>query len=117
MITKKDVDAAWQIIKEWNAQNNINVYRMFYENCAFQLGVTVEDLRGKNRQRELVYRRIIAAYELKKHFPTIYYQTFMDITGKANATLLYYLRKYEVYSDYEDFMEIKNKLLILENEK
>ncbi len=109
-ITKDQLDQAWETIRQYNSENNTDVYRAYYDECLMALGTTKEILQGGYRKRELVYRRIIVANALRNKFIMITVETIAEIMGKDHSSISYYFKREPFLEEYPDFMHIKNKL-------
>lgn len=110
MITKKQLDKAWEIIKQYNIENNTGVYRKFYDECLMAMGTTRDILAGKCRRRYLVYRRIIAANTLRENFIMITVEQIAEIIGRDHSSISYYFKRAVYLEEYADYMHIRNKL-------
>jgi chromosomal replication initiation ATPase DnaA len=116
MVTKLQYVKAINLIEQWHKEHNLSEYIRFYERCVSLLGVDKTELRSKWRKRELVYARIIITFAINKKFRLIPDHIFAQIMNRDRSTLLYYLNKYEVLSEYEDFSIIKDRLSLILNE-
>ncbi|MBQ9638826.1 MAG: hypothetical protein IJV22_04645 [Bacteroidales bacterium] len=77
--------------------------------------VSVEDLKGGSRRRDIVFCRFIVARELYKR-TCMDYQAIAKWMGKDVGMIAYYVRRYEEdYNAYPKFRELAKKVEVLLN--
>jgi chromosomal replication initiation ATPase DnaA len=76
----------------------------FFEDYCTKTETTIDQLLGKSRKRNLVDKRMILAYTLRRSLEMTYMQ-IAEIFNKDHASIIYYNRNVENFIDVYPYMK------------